>query len=85
MSRWQRLRDAARRWRADRRTRRRALAAEQVTAQITTEVYGRLHRAAANLADLASEVHAYADLLEEKTGELEARHKKAPPPKLPTP
>ncbi|WP_084963664.1 hypothetical protein [Thermoactinospora rubra] len=44
-----------------------------VAAPATERVVGRLHRAAANLAEVTSEVSAYAELLEEKTGELHDR------------
>jgi hypothetical protein len=42
-------------------------------APATGRVLGSLHRAATGLAELTSEVSAYAGLLEEKTGELQAR------------
>jgi hypothetical protein len=45
--------------------------AERLAAAPATEkVVGGLHRAAAGLAEVTSEVNAYAGLLEEKTGEL---------------
>ncbi|MGV9772266.1 hypothetical protein [Streptosporangium sp. NPDC003464] len=42
-------------------------------APATGRVVAGLHRAAAGLAEVASEVSAYAGLLEEKAGELHAR------------
>ncbi|MEV6863529.1 hypothetical protein AB0M44_21300 [Streptosporangium subroseum] len=48
--------------------------AERVAAAPATgKVLGSLHRAATGLAEATSEVSAYAGLLEEKTGELQAR------------
>jgi hypothetical protein len=48
--------------------------AERVAAAPATgKVLGGLHRAATGLAEVTSEVSAYAGLLEEKTGELQAR------------
>ncbi|MFC4057952.1 hypothetical protein ACFOWE_06580 [Planomonospora corallina] len=41
--------------------------------RVTERTAGRLHRAAAGLAEVTSEVHAYAELLEEKADELRAR------------
>ncbi|MFF5211452.1 hypothetical protein [Streptosporangium sp. NPDC000396] len=43
------------------------------SAPATEKVLRSLHRAATGLAEVASEVSAYAGLLEEKTGELQAR------------
>ncbi|WP_433252043.1 hypothetical protein ACQPYK_07080 [Streptosporangium sp. CA-135522] len=42
-------------------------------APVTDRMVEGLHRAAAGLAEVTSEVSAYAGLLEEKTGELHAR------------
>ncbi|GAA2888547.1 hypothetical protein GCM10010517_52550 [Streptosporangium fragile] len=43
------------------------------TAPATERVVVGLHRAATGLVEVTSEVNAYAGLLEEKTGELQAR------------
>jgi hypothetical protein len=68
------------------RVRRRGM--ERITSAPATErVVGGLHRAASGLAEITSEVNAYAGLLEEKTGELRARTRAArhtPPEKLST-
>lgn len=54
------------------RLRRRGV--ERITASPATEkAVGSLHRAATGLAEVTSEVNAYAGLLEEKTGELQAK------------
>ncbi|MBG0827968.1 hypothetical protein HS041_09330 [Planomonospora sp. ID67723] len=48
--------------------------AERLAAAPATEkVVGGLHRAATGLAEVTSEVNAYAELLEEKADELRAR------------
>jgi hypothetical protein len=62
--------------RAVERARRRGV--ERLTgAPATEKVVGRLHRAASGLAEITSEVNAYAGLLEEKTGELRAKTRAA--------
>ncbi|GGL52863.1 hypothetical protein [Planomonospora parontospora] len=51
--------------------------------RVTERTAARLHRAAAGLAEVTSEVNAYAELLEEKADELRARardRERAPDP-----
>ncbi len=56
-----------------RRRRAEHLAAVPTTDRMTERMIEGLHRAAVGLAEVTSEVSAYAGLLEEKTGELLAR------------
>lgn len=49
------------------------LTAAPATERMTERMIEGLHRAAVGLAEVTSEVSAYAGLLEEKTGELRAR------------
>ncbi|NRQ40748.1 hypothetical protein HII36_54425 [Nonomuraea sp. NN258] len=54
---------------------RRGGVARLAAAPAMERLAGRLHRAASNLAEVTSEVSAYADLLEEKAGDLHHRTK----------